>query len=89
MRINPIKAGFAFGFLLALWHACWALAVALGGAQPFLDFILSVHFLKVSVAVMPFDVTQASLLVGATAILGFLSAAMLALAWNALHPKKG
>lgn len=89
MRIDPVKAGFAFGFLLAVWHSCWALAVALGGAQPFLDFILWAHFLKISVQVQPFDLHQSSLLVGATAILGFLAGATFALGWNVLHPRKG
>jgi hypothetical protein len=89
MRINPLKVGFAFGFLLAVWHACWALLVAMGWAQPVLDFILWAHFLKLTVQVQPFDTHQASLLVGATAILGFLMGVIIALAWNALHPRKG
>ena len=88
MRINPIKAGIAFGFLLAIAHACWSLAVFLGGAKPFLDFIIWAHFLKIPVQVEPFDLHQASILVGATAIIGFLSAEIFALAWNALHPRK-
>jgi hypothetical protein len=88
MRISPVKAGFALGFLLALYHAGWSLLVASGLAQPVLNFVLWAHFLRLSVQIAPFDTHQASLLVGATAIAGFVMGAALGAIWNGLHPKK-
>lgn len=88
MRASPLKAGIALGLLLALYHAGWACLVALGWAQPLLDFILWAHFLKVPVTIEPFDSHQASLLVGATGLAGWLMGAVLAALWNLLHPKK-
>ncbi len=88
MRTNPVKTGFALGFLLAFYHTCWSVLVATGGAQPLLDFILWAHFLKLSIQVEPFDLHQASILVGATAIIGFALGAVLGLIWNLLHPQR-
>ncbi len=88
MRTSPIKTGIALGFLLALYHAGWAVLVALGGARPLLDFILWAHFLKLKIDIEPFDAHQASILVGATGIIGFVMGTVLGAIWNLLHPKK-
>jgi hypothetical protein len=88
MRINAVKAGFVLGLFLGMWHAGWAVLVALGWAQPLLDFILWAHFVKVPVEIEPFAISRASILVGATAIVGFLTGWIIGLVWNMLHPGK-
>jgi hypothetical protein len=37
--INPNKAGLALAALMAAWHLAWSVLVALGLAQPLIDFI--------------------------------------------------
>ena len=88
MRTDPVRAGFALGLLLGFLHAGWAILVATGGTQPLLDFMLWAHFLALSIQVAPFDLHQASILVGATAIIGFAMGALLGATWNLLHPKR-
>lgn len=84
--INPVKAGFAFGIVLGLYHLGWALLVAVGAAQPVIDFILQLHFVEPFLQLQPFDVATAAMLVGVTSLVGFVLGAVCALSWNTLHP---
>jgi hypothetical protein len=38
-RISPVRTGLVLAAVIGLWHLSWSLLVALGGAQPFIDFI--------------------------------------------------
>ncbi|HEY2357906.1 MAG TPA: hypothetical protein VGH86_10680 [Phenylobacterium sp.] len=82
MSINPLRAGTAFGGLVGLAHAAWASLVAADQAQPLLDFILRLHFMKMAVTVQPFDAVRAAGLVATSAIGGFVLAALFAVLWN-------
>ena len=86
--LNPFKAGVAVGVAIGLWHLAWATLVAVGLAQPFIDFILKLHFIAPFVRVQPFDAATAATLVGITGGLGFLMGLVLALVWNWLHPAR-
>jgi hypothetical protein len=83
--IDPIKAGLALGAVIAAWHLLWALLVAIGWAQPVIDFIFWMHFIKPVYVVGPFDAGTAAVLVIVTFFLGFVPAFVFALLWNRFH----
>jgi hypothetical protein len=83
--INPNKAGLAVGALLGAWHLSWALLVALGLAQPLIDFIFWIHFIKPVYVIEPFELMRAALLVAVTAGIGYLIGLVFAVLWNRIH----
>ena len=85
-RLNPVKTGLAVGFLIGLFHLCWAILVALGWAQPVIDFMLHLHFIAPFIVVQPFAVGTAAVLVALTGGIGFVVGAVFAGCWNRLHP---
>lgn len=84
-RLNPNKAGIAAGGVLGCYHFCWALLVAAGWAQPFIDFILWLHFIKPFIVVEPFSAPRAAGLVIVTALIGYVFGWVFALIWNRLR----
>ena len=87
--INPLKAGVTFGALLGGYHVCWAILVALGWAQPLVDFVFWMHFIQPVFVVRPFNLATAATLIVFTSIAGFISALLFALLWNILHRYQG
>jgi hypothetical protein len=87
MRIDPLPTGLAFGAVIALAHLVWAALVAVGWAQPLIDFILWLHFLNVPVQVAPFEWARAGLLAVVTFLLSFPFGAAFAVIWNQAHPR--
>lgn len=81
-RISPIKTAVALGSVTGLWHLSWALLVGAGWAKPVLDFILELHFIKVSYALASYSVTTAGSLVLLTFAIGALMGFVFALIWN-------
>jgi hypothetical protein len=79
------KAGLGLAAVLGGFHLCWAFLVALGWAQPFIDFVFWMHFIKPIYTVEPFEVARAGMLVAMTAGMGFLMGSAFALVWNALR----
>lgn len=80
--VNPWKVGLVFGVLLGGCHLAWALCVAIGWAQPLLDFILRIHFIAPVWTVMPFNVTDAIILVAVTGGIGAVTGWLVGLLWN-------
>ena len=83
--IHPAKAGITLAALIGGWHLCWALLVAFGWAQPLIDFIFWMHFIKPVYVVGPFNLGIAIILIVVTSIVGFIVAFVFSVLWNRLH----
>jgi hypothetical protein len=84
-HINVGKAGLVLGALMGGWHLCWSALVAMQWAQPVIDFVFWMHFIKPIYVIEPFEIARAAILVVVTAGIGFLIGAVFALIWNAVH----
>ena len=58
------------GACLASLHFCWALLVAVGWAQPLMDFIFKLHMLNSPFQVQAFSFPLAMALIGITFLIG-------------------
>ncbi len=81
-RMDPLRSGLVLGALFGLWHLCWSLLVAIGWAQPVIDFVFWMHFLKPVYVVQPFSVLTAAVLIIITAVLGWVIGFIFANLWN-------
>ena len=84
-RINIGKAGLVLGAVIGGWHLCWSALVALQWAQPVIDFVFWMHFIKPIYVIEPFEILRAAILFIVTAGVGFLAGSVFALIWNAVH----
>jgi len=84
-HLDVAKAGLALAAVVGGFHLGWAILVALGWAQPLIDFVFWMHFVKPVYVIEPFEVARAGMLVAMTAGMGFLMGSIFALVWNALH----
>ena len=84
-ELNVGKVALSFGFFLGGWHLVWSILVALGWAQPLINFILGLHMLSVPVQVLPFNITTAGLLIIVTFAVGYMVGKIFATIWNSVH----
>lgn len=84
-NVNPSKVGLAFAVFIGCFHAVWALLVALGWAQPILDFIFWLHFIAPVYRIEEFVFSRALGLVLVTASIGYLFGYVFAVIWNRMH----
>ena len=82
MRTDPVRLGIICGLLLAIFHAFWALLVALGWAQPLMDFVFWAHFIAAPWHIEPSAWSRAGVLVGFTFLVGIAIGAVGGLLWN-------
>lgn len=84
-HLNVGKAGLVLATVVGGFHLCWTIMIALGWAQPVIDFVFWMHFIKPLYVIEPFEFTRAAMLVAMTGGMGFLTGSVFALVWNALH----
>ncbi len=70
--LNKNKSGLIFGTFAAFMHVIWSVLVALGIAQWWINFIISLHFLNVGVVMQPFALGTALILVVLTFAVGYI-----------------
>lgn len=84
-QVNPNRVALIFATFGGGWHLLWSAMVAVGWAQPILDFVFWMHFLKPAFVVGPFDIGIALVLVAVTTAIGAAMGWILAVLWNLLH----
>ncbi|MDO8499828.1 MAG: hypothetical protein Q7S66_04165 [bacterium] len=80
--INTHKTGLALGAFVGLVHLIWSLLVAVGLAQPLVDFIFRLHFIQPLYTIQPFQFWMALGLVVLTSIIGYVIGFVLGKIWN-------
>ena len=83
--VNALNLGVAVGALVGFLHLAWALLVMAQFAQPVIDFVFWIHFVRPAFRVEPFDPGRAAILVVVTGFVGFVGGYALGLALNWLH----
>ena len=79
---RPARAGVVLALLFAAWHLLWSLLVAVGAAQPILDFIFRLHFITPVYTVGTFNAGTAALLIVVSATIGFAIGWTFGVLWN-------
>ena len=85
VTIRPHTAALILAILLGGWHLGWSALVAAGWAQPLIDFIFWIHFIRPVYVIEKFNIAVALLLVGVTAAIGYVIGWIFAMLWNKLH----
>ena len=83
--IRPNRAGLVLGMLIGGCHMMWSLLVAVGWAQPLIDFIFWIHFVKPVYVIEPFSAGIALLLIVVTSAIGYAVGWGFGVLWNKLH----
>lgn len=86
--LDKNKVGLSLGAFMGLMHAFWALMVAIGLAQIFMDWIYSLHFLSNPFIISGFNLATAIMLVVVTFIFGYIFGWVFAIVWNWAIKKK-
>lgn len=84
-KLNANRAGIAVGAIIGGWHLLWSFLVALGWAQPVIDFIFWMHFIKSVYVVGTFNAGIAIVLIVITGGIGYGIGCVFAVLWNRLH----
>ena len=85
IALNAHKTGLVLGILLGGWHLAWSLLVAIGWAQPLMDFVFELHFIRPIYVIEAFSPSRAILLIVVTTGLGYAIGVCAAALWNWLH----
>jgi hypothetical protein len=85
ITIRANRAALIFAILLGSWHLLWSVLVAAGWAQPIIDFIFWIHFIRPVYVIQKFNIGIALLLISVTAAVGYVIGWCFAVLWNKLH----
>ena len=83
--ISALKLGIAVSAVVGSLHLAWALLVMAQWAQPVIDFVFWMHFVRPAFRVEAFDPATAAILVAITSAVGFVGGYALGLALNWLR----
>ena len=86
-KINGNKLGLVLGIFAAILHAVWAISVAVGVAQAYLDWIFPMHFIGNVFSVISFNAGTAILLIILAFVGGYVLGWIWAGLWNWLNKK--
>ena len=87
MKLKEHETGLAVGAMMAVVHTVWAALVWLNVAQPFLDWIFTIHSLANPNFVLPFNLAASLTLVGTTFVIGYAFGLVFANIWNRVAKK--
>jgi len=83
--LNPYGTALALAALVGGWHLLWSALVLFGWAQPVIDFVFWMHFIKPVYVVEPFEIFRCLILIAVTAAVGGAVGCCFALLWNRIH----
>ncbi len=83
-KINANKLGLVLGIFFALIHFLWILLVASGFAKQFLDYTLSLHFMRDVYSIGAFNIGIAAMLLIFTFVSGYILGFVFAWIWNVI-----
>ena len=81
------KPALVVGLFVAAMHAIWALAVALGVGQLYLDWIFPLHFLNNLYTVASFNLVTALILTVVAFVATYLSTLLFVWLWKMIKVK--
>ncbi len=87
-ELDKYKVGLIVGLFLGLVHLLWAVLVAVGMAQPLLDFVYGIHFLNNPFTVATFNLMTAAILVVVTFVVGYVGGWVFSALWGWAIKKK-
>lgn len=80
--VGANHVGLVVGLLVGGWHLLWSALVATGAAQPLMDFVFWLHFIRPVYVIEKFEPLRAVGLVLLTATVGYAVGGAFALLWN-------
>ena len=82
------KVALALGSFIALFHVIWVIFVWLGWIEPFMTWLLGLHYLDNPFQYQPFDFVTAIILIVVYFIIGYAFGWVFATVWNWVNKKK-
>ena len=83
--VNKNKVGLVLGAFFGLWHVVWSILVALGWAQPLLNWFFRLHMIEPPFRFAAFDLGLAATLIVVASIIGYIAGYVIGAIWGRVH----
>lgn len=83
--ISAHKVGLALGGTIGLLHLVWSILVALGWAQPLMNWVFRLHMIEPLYTVARFALGPAALLILVTLVFGYVLGFIIGSIWNSVQ----